>query len=336
MYPQSEAEAFYEENTWCLFDSNLIDFGLDEIERNPYSKLVCNLEWENGIPFSRVIMKKTEGGRFVFFRDPSKYSRMDYEIKMNNVQRISTAIPDGIQEMPPIFKPLNTDKFAIAIDPFSSKQVTHGNGSNAGMFGYWKHDIHIDHPGTPREQMITDNFIFEYICRPASTLILAQDVIKACFFLGCEVLVETNKTTLLDQFDVWGMQAFLMYQQIFNRASQSALRMAESPGQPSTSLSKEAIVDALEIYLTDNYMRCPSQKLLLDMLKFDIAKTEDYDACMGAGYTLIAAKKPNRGRPIIVNQDVNLYRTYKKSGANSFRQPQYSSEIDNWTPISKQ
>jgi hypothetical protein len=310
LYPFTEEEALRPDGTKCIFDAEKINSRLDELSYKKIPIRTGNFVWEDNKKDTRVIFQDDKNGRFKVAWLPEKVD------EMNKVQRIGER-PDLNQETGEkytrgIFKPVNSTKFTIGIDPIDHTEVTEGTGSKCAAYVFRKFDIlEINDP-------YNNCFVVQYLHRPKMPRIFYEDMIKLCFFFGCEMLYETQKTGIKTYFEDRGYGSFLMIKPRILETKREAASNQNITyvGAASSPNAKQQIAEHIEEYVYTECHKVPFAELLEDWLDFDIANTQKYDATMASGWTLIASRKHIKEKP----KDIKLHLvlpTFNNSGMSS-------------------
>ena len=104
-----------------------------------------------------------------------------------------------------------------------------------------------------------------------------EDVLKTCWYFGCQVLYESQKPGVGKHFIDNNCEKFLV-----------KIPGYKDYGIPSTTENKEALLYATEEYIENYIEKVPFLSLIDDWIKFDVLKTQKFDLSMAAGWTLIA------------------------------------------------
>lgn len=309
LYPKTEEEALRPDGNKCLFDSDRITSRLEELTYLKNITRTVNFDWVGGKRDTTVKWEENKNGRFKIAWVPEKTEETNRVIKIGEKYDISET---GEKYLRNLYKPDNSKKFCLGIDPFDHSVVTEGAGSNAAAYVFKKHDVlNSDDP--------YDNcFVVQYLHRPKMAKIFYEDMIKLCVFFGCEMLYETQKTGIKTYFEDRGYSGFLMIKPKILETKREA-NSAQNPvnvGAASSPGAKQSIAEHIEEYVVVDCHKVPFEELLEDWLDFDIADTEKYDATMASGWTLIASTKFIKERPKEL-QLTSIIPSYNNSGTAS-------------------
>lgn len=263
--PFSVEEAFRIDGDRCLYDSMKLNEQLDWLSWKENITERGNFEWENGERFTKVVWSKKYNGRWEM---PTGFQMDD---------------PNKVIKSNSGYTPNNCVKYVCGCDPFKYDKVKDNRRSDCAAFVFKKYDV-ID-------SVFNEAFVCRYTYRAATTAMQYEDIIKMCWYFGCQVLFESN-------IDNW--------KEYFKNPAKSGVScegfLMRLPGETEYGLysdghgkTHQLICDLTEDYIDKNIKKVLFKKLIEDWLNFDIAKTLVYDEAMGSGYTLIAAKrKPYR------------------------------------------
>lgn len=282
--PFSIEEAFRIDGDHCLYDSMKLNEQLDWLSWREDITERGNFEWENGERFTKVVWSKKANGRWEI---PTGFNFPDTNkvIRNNNV-----------------FYPNNCVKFACGCDPFKYDKVKDNRRSDCAAFVYRKFDVVDD--------FFNEAFVCRYTYRASTTAMQYEDILKMCWYFGCQVLFESN-------IDNW--------KEYFKNPAKSTVScegfLMKLPGEVDYGLysdghgkTHQLICDMTEDYIDKNIKKVFFKETIKDWLKFDIAKTTFHDESMAAGYTLIAAKrKPYRSTGELGRDVTDYFKLYKAS-----------------------
>jgi hypothetical protein len=253
-YPNTWQEALRGMTRGCHFNEYLIDERYDELQWAGKETIERGrLEWEERD--KKVKWVKDNGGNFVI--DKRMLSR-EYVEGWNNVEwRGSRALPK------------NRVRFVLGVDPYDHDIVMDGRPSMGAGAVFSKYD-HINPDNA-------DNFVMIYLGRPPKAVMFYDDMLKACFFFGCQMLFEDNKIGIKGYFEDRGYQAFLM--RIDKRKE----------GISGSRFNTVQIVEEIQAHVEDNVHKTLFVELLDDWKTFDMNNTTQNDLTMASGYALIGA-----------------------------------------------
>jgi hypothetical protein len=254
--PFSIEEAFRIDGDTCLYDSMKLNEQLDWLSWRDNVTERGNFEWENGERFTQVIWKKNRDGKFEL---PTGFQLE----KPNSVLRNNGN-----------FMPNNNIRFVCGCDPFKYDKVKDNRRSDCAAFVYQKYA-----PGDPT---FSDAFVCKYKHRAPTTAIQYEDVLKMCWYFGCQVLFESNIDNWREYFKNANCYSFLMI-----------LPGETEPGLYSDGAGKthQHICDLTEDYIDKHIKKVFFKSMIEDWLIFKLDKTTEFDEAMGSGYTLIGVRR---------------------------------------------
>jgi len=290
-YPETISEAFTGLSVHCEFDLEKINTQLENLYATENPKYTSgDFIWKNGVRDSEVVWVPSKNGKF-------KMSWLNISPEdMNNVKIVGTKT-DVIEETGEavqrnVYRPQNTYKYVLGVDPYDHNVTTTGRGSKAAGYLFKKRDIF------EQEEEYQDAFILQYLNRPPMAKIFYEDMLKVCMFFGCQMLYETQKPGIKTYFIDRGYGTFLM---INPKESPGKVIHSGAPnlqyGLAASRGGNQNITEVWQEYIFENWWKIPFEELLEDLREFDPYKTEKFDATMGSGYALLGSKryvkKPN-------------------------------------------
>lgn len=213
------------------------------------------------------------------------------------------------------FTPKASHKRVMAFDPYSNRDlVREDRGSNAAAVVYNKPDYHI-----PDEYC--DTIIADYLYRHDDPFDSYEDIICACFFFGCEVLIEKNKSNALDYFRqrgyMWGYDNnpsdFIM-----SRPESTLTQFGNkiSDGITSSDPMIEHYTNSTARHIEKHGHKLKHLRPIDDWLVFRPQKTQLYDMAVAASYAIVAAEKRVQEQAKVVDIS-SIFKTYDNSGKQS-------------------
>ena len=189
------------------------------------------------------------------------------------------------------FRPLNDHKFAIGTDPVSSGiEAAHGS-SDAAIAVYRKYD-------EQNEPEFSENFVADYVHDPDNPEDFYEDQIIACFFFGCQVLIEKNKFDIYNYMKRRGYLEFIMAQpeNTVSITNKSELKEGISAGTYTIDL----YVTRLKSYWALHGHRCRQPRILDDARKFTVKTRGQRDLTVACGWARLAAEKPYKPKAVSI------------------------------------
>lgn len=319
-FPRTEAEMFIVRSDNCHFDAYSITQRLEAIkhmEIKPYR--FGNFEWKDGVRHTEVIWM------------PCGHPESEYEEDRDTYIKICRHCRFCVSYIPPAdecnqvtsqyygdfksYAPLNEVKYSAGADPYVNDLnllVDRGKGSLAAMYIKMKYDPLIDNPEDPAYKHITDAPILEYLCRPSEVYDMYEDVLKAIWFYGCKIFPETNKPGLKNWLRDNGYEDFLVVKPKGITKNDDYLKLTQDGGATSSVPMIQHYTDLTESDVKRNVHKYPFPRLLYQLLHFNNAETQKYDAAVGWGFTLVGCQK--KVEKTTQFENVQFFRTYDKYG----------------------
>lgn len=240
--------------------------------------IVGDLAWENGEMFGNVkFIPNSATGSFKLYKKPPK------ELRNNYVMR------DGLKN------PANTHIFVGAVDPYRYGKVKSGGGSKGSIHIYSK---------TNGAGVEGEVFYLEYL-KKGDVMLFWQNVIKAAFYFGCELLIENNQDGgLLKYMYDNGYTRYSMRRPDVpaDKLSPSERKFGGIPNSSDKIIMAQAL--AIEKYIEDyigkakndslrpidTFHPMPFNDTLSDWMSFSISDREKHDATISSGLALFAAQ----------------------------------------------
>lgn len=256
-YPLSVEDAFRPTASNCLYDVQKLSDRLDLLNLFEPKYIVGDFRWIDPDDYSKgVKFIEKKNGYFKLSKD------IDYKSPEWNQVSYSGSKPT----------PRNKAKFVLGCDPFDHKTTVDNRKSNGAGSVFYKFD--------PLNPLKSDKFVLIYCARPPKPSMFYDDMLKACWFFGCQMMFEDNKQGIRMYFDGVGADKFL-----FNVPGRN------EPGIPATVKTHEAISNHTMEYITDCIDLVDYPELISDWMEFDINNTTKFDLAMASGYTLMAANR---------------------------------------------
>jgi hypothetical protein len=253
--PFTIEEAFRVDGDDCLYDAMKLNARRDDLSWMEVTEK-GNFEWVEKDKEVRWV--KSANGRWQF----CKAFQFDEPEHRNYVQ--------GREGR---WRPGNSYRYVSAVDPYDHDTTEDDRRSNAASYVKKKY-----FPGNENDPF-NNAYICEYCARPSTSEMMYEDMVKQCFYFGCEILVESNKPGLIKYFKARGYEDFLI-----SMPGNKDAGIAASKGATQT------ICELTEDYVYNNIEKVFFIKLIEDWLEFDPLKTTRFDRAMAFGYTEIADK----------------------------------------------
>ncbi len=309
--PWTEDDMFRIDSSKCHFDSLALQTQLDRLNAMSTKPYVCgNFEWINNVKNTKVEFVACMHDAFDDDGDcPVCRWRVSYlpdESMRNNV------IVSGFGGFS-FYQPKNQVYFSAGCDPYQNKIVLdESKASNAALYVRAKYNPFVDTDDKPLYDHKTAAPCVEYIYRPADIYAFYDDVIKTCWFYGCEIFPETNKIGLKYWLQENGYQDFLVIKPEGITKENDALRLKQDGGANSTQPMISHYTDLIEYDVIQNVHKYPFPRLIKNLLRFDNSQTQKYDPSVAWGYTLVGCEK--RVKPKDVSDDTRFIQLYDEFG----------------------
>lgn len=288
-FPNSIKQAFISAFRSCHFSFEKISAALDQylytnretMEGHPYRMVQGNFMWKDSVRDTEVIFVPSKTGRWMLSYLIPQAESNKWEMK------------GGLKV------PLNAMKGIAGCDPygFTILSSTNNKPSNGAGYIWWHHDPSVDTEEKEESEYVTDDFVCEYLNRPRSRDDFNEDMIMMCVYFGVKIFIETNKDHTLNYFYDRGYDGYLVFPR---KAKKDGKRMivveAERAGAYSAANTKykDGIFAHFEWYVENRLHRCKFPRLIESLRDIEYENTQPYDAAMGAGYCLYAAKMINK------------------------------------------
>lgn len=248
----------------------------------------CDLEWENGIPNTKVILRPKANGRWNISQRP---------LIANNVQMRTIQALDSFGEYKSmnVAYPLNMTVYRMGVDPYDADN-TLKKGSDGAFAVKRRLDLRAEEPntievdefGTPQNpwDMITNKYILDYKYRHKNPELFYRDVVKTCWYFGVKALVEDDKPGLSIWMRNHGYTGFLQYEpaQILNTRNKRNPRQAVK----TTNAHVSSYTESLSQYIYSYVFGCEHPRLLKSWAQFVPEKRTKYDLAVATGWTELA------------------------------------------------
>lgn len=315
--PRDESEMFTKKANQCHFDAQSLTSRLKVITSSngrdkPYRQGMFT--WKGGEKNTSVIWEPCAHDEGTFVQDPDTYEMMcprcRYLININTFPDEKERNAVEVEHFGNItnYKPKNQLKWTAGADPYeNSIIVDEAKGSNAALYIKRKFDYLID-GDKPEFQQVTNAPALEYLYRPGDVYEMYDDIVKAIWFFGCEVLPEANKI---------GLQRYLEdFYPFFLIKRPKGLTARDVDGKTEGLRSSTPIItaytDAIEYDVRYNVHKYPFPRQIYQLLNFNNLETTKFDAAVAWGFTLLGQEKKVVENPIPVN--LKFYREYDRYG----------------------
>lgn len=256
--PFTLAEAFRVDGEKCLYDSEKLNNRLDFLSWRENLTERGNFRWREGKPLTSVIWEANVHGKYeICFKLP--------ESEANRVEKRTE-----------YYYPSNTHVYAAGADPFKYDKVKDNRRSDCAAFVGLKPDVNSSYPD------YSGGFICRYLYRAATTSEQYEDLLKMCWYYGCQILFESNVDNWKEYFKNKNCHNFLM----------------KLPGQDDYGMYSDGhgktiqqLCDYTEAHIDNDIDKVWYASLIEEWLEFKVEDTTRYDQAIAAGFTLIAMKK---------------------------------------------
>lgn len=278
-FPRTIREAFTYNNTECLFDIGVINKRLEFFTfgyPSDYPMTFGYFDWVKGKEFQQAVFHPTD----------EKQARVHMRYMPPPDQRNRWGMKNGKQV------PANTMRFNMGCDPFKLKteQVIHRDRMSEGAgHVYALFDPSVDGIGKPREEWITDNFVLEYLYRPETPDLFAEDMAMIAVFFGCKVFPENNIDVVDRKFRDWGLEEYLQFR--YKKAMSGNMAIDKEDKKLAGAYNIEAFKPTLirhgMNFIREKGMYMPFPRTLESMRDMAYDNFTDYDSGVSALYTLV-------------------------------------------------
>jgi len=332
-YPLNWTEVFYTSAEHCEFNIQILQDRKAELLIEPPPIRRFNLDWENKVRFSRVVMTDSDTGWFkttkVFSGDEAQwYNQISRRMEM----RLNPKT--GQTEPMQLFAPLNDDKFAIGLDPIDHGVVVEDT-TTMGEDGFVsarksrpvllvkrKYDSSIDGPlnldlmiqrARERYPYKTGVQFAMMDQRPQDPNVFFERVLMICWLLGCTVSVESQKPGVINWFNEAGCGDFIWMKYVADPSTAKKGDMIQGTAASQPMIQEYTGLIATDVeYFGHTY---PFIEVVEDHLQFRPDKTREFDYSVAHGWLEIGAKQRRKmAKPQL--RDVREYfKTFRPDGS---------------------
>jgi hypothetical protein len=243
-------ECFSTDSDKCLYNAYKLTEREKFLRWNTDITQYGNFVWKDGIKDSEVVWEPSPNGRW-------EVSWMPPEPKDRN----------KVQKEGNLFFPRNTHQFISGCDTYDHNSTEDSRNSKAASF--------VKRRINPLGKDATSKkYVVKYHHRPPMAEMVYEDLIMQCFFFGCQMLAESNKPGVINYFIRRGYGAFLVH-----------IEGYKEPGIPSTQDNKREASLMIESYIEEYIQAMDFTKQIVQLLGFDIKKTEKSDLVMAMLWT---------------------------------------------------
>ena len=256
--------------------------------RNRYSELIFSptetwaryrLEWIDGKKFGSVSIVEDESGQWIFVKEfLNKYPKALHNRKQWDYMN-QTFIPALSV----------SNKIYMGVDPFqwNNKNVEGSGKRSKGAVGiFWPFDESIDR-GKEGNDVFTEDFMGIFNFRTEDKESFCEEVAKACILLGIHANVETNIPVVLEEFQKWKIDGYIMYD-LDNNGIEKDVR-----GIKADPINKNRMFNNMESFFKVNAYRVKLPQVLDCWMKIPSPESlTDHDLCAATGWGIDAVRKP--------------------------------------------
>lgn len=270
--PLSEADLFTSDSEACPFNVAVIDAALQYISQLPNNHRerarIYDLVWD--IPDKKVkaIPNNVNGKWSITWLPPETQQNLIHDSGHGQNR----------------FKPLNDDKISIGCDPVSAGLEAEHGSSDAAIAVYRKADIYNE------SELFSENFIADYVHDPDNPEDFYEDLIIACFFFGCQVLIEKNKFDVYNYFKKRGYLECVMDRPSNTVSITNKTELTE--GIAAGTYTIDLYITRLKSWWSLHGHKCRQPRILEDARRFTVKTRGKRDLTVACGWTRLAAEKP--------------------------------------------
>jgi hypothetical protein len=271
--PMDFKSAFAADGESALYDPELLNSQLDDLNWGEEQTEFGDLKWEEGESFFIEVEtssgeKEQKPNRLKWVPNPKgKYEKVKgWFPKEGN----AVVLNNGV------FSPNNNHSIRIGCDPFRYDKTKDKRRSNCAAFAYQLPDV------ADKGNEYEDMFTIRYCRRENSTRAANMDVLKMAWWCGCKVLFERNINHWKDHFREWKCSGFLMW-----------LPGEVEPGIITAGDAVQDICDVTEAYINSSVKKVKFKTLIrkeTGWLGFKVEDTQKFDEPMASGICLLARK----------------------------------------------
>lgn len=273
-FPRTVTEAFRSSATHCHFNLGIIN---DRMENYVFDrdkgKVRGNFEWKDGVVDSEVVWRPTENGRWL----------MAYVLDQDK----SNQFIGGARKAPAL-----TDKFVIGCDPFKYNITTSNKPSRGAGYCWMYFDQAID--GEKEEKdWLTADFIGEYLFRPATTDLFAEDMLMWAIYQGCKVNPENNADIISKHFIRRGYEKYLHFGKKVVKKD-GVMQVKENVNSGATTLGgamKDSLFASVDWYIETTGHRCKFPNFLESCRDVGYDNISPFDAFVAGAYTIMPVRE---------------------------------------------
>lgn len=259
-------EAFYRNSDESPFDVVKLNGWLEQLEwGNADLTIQGDLVWEDGEQDTILNFVENPRGKYIFNKLLNPLDEV-----WKNATDFSTGRP----------RPRFKTSITIGVDPYDHKLIDIGYTTQMSEGGGY-----VFHKEDGLDDDMSECTLCEYLGRPADPDVFFEDMLKLCVFFGTELLVERNKSGLLNYFDNRGYGHFL-------KKEKGRKERGVNAGEGSKNQAQEVMASL--ITKNERVDKIPFPRLIRDLIAFDPSDSKKNDASMAWGWALFAAYRIDR------------------------------------------
>lgn len=278
--PFTESELFFTDGEKCLWNAMKLNEQKDWLSWHKELIERGNFVWKNGERFSEVVWEKNKYGHWW----------MPVSMVVEN--------PNNVIQQNGKYFPGNNLNFRGGCDPFKYDKVKDARRSDcAAAIGK------MFDPSKPSD-VYNDSFVCIYCYRAPTTGMSNEDILKMCWYFGCQMLFEKNVDHWKAYFIENKCEAFLMKLEgeddygIYNDGHSQLL---------------QSICDLLEDHIERDFKKIWFESVIDEYLEFDVGTPTRYDKTIATGLCRVAMKKKNYRRMNDKPREITEYFTIHKA-----------------------
>lgn len=272
-FPMEKSEAFRDELSQAIFDTNKIEEQILHNENLPNLPYVRgNFIWSDKRFESEVLWAPNPDGRFYISWLPLPENRNKKEFKNGQ------------------WHPLNGHIGAGGVDSFDNDVVADPSRASSGALHFCNR---FSMTGAPM------GFVLEYIERTPYAEMFYEDVLMAAIFYGYPLLIENIKRRIIDKIKEWGYYGYIMQKPKVLKAPSSKKRKEDGIGASAEEMSAQEHVTQHYIYKNVGYNDetgemggMPFNRTLVQWRDYKPKERTAFDAYISSSTALLAIQSP--------------------------------------------
>lgn len=271
-HPFTIEQAFMTMGTHCSYNRQILNFRQMSLKQ-PGVRVVDigDFEWVEKDVRVKWVPNKENGKWHVswLIPDPRDANNISFTIDIDGKKK---------------FKPKNDGKFCAGVDPVSHRQVADPTqASKCAAAIKMKSNSWV-------EDFYSNTFVADYLNRDYNPENDYENILKAAFYYGCSVLIESNKSNIIDYFINRGYEDFLMVRPESTMGGKDQ-RYSRTYGIPSGPSTIEHYVDSTSRHITKYGYKEKHLRLIESWLDFDPTNTQKFDSAVAGSIAIVAEEK---------------------------------------------